>query len=218
MKLTVKYSTIGLILLGYSYSIHAADEGGYVGIMAGLARNSGTAVSANLANTDTGLQQTVNVTPNKKMGAFRAYFGYLFNPWLGAEMGGTYYTVVNFNQSQINTNTTSKSGIATVDFLVVGAFTFRELIEVFGKAGAAVIYQGTSISIRPTSQNQSKYETYVKPTFSFGLGYYFNPSVKVDVTMTRLNGTHYLKNVNTLFLGVSYHFVNRYCGQFLCDD
>ncbi|MBA3662441.1 MAG: outer membrane beta-barrel protein [Gammaproteobacteria bacterium] len=216
MNCTGKKIVLCTLLFCWTNLTYAIGEGLYIGLMAGLARNNGKPIQASLVN-DAGFTQSISVTPNKQMGAVRPYLGYKFNNYAGAEIGGTYYTVVNFNQSQINTNSTSKSGIATVDFVLLGSFSFRDLFEVYGKAGAAVIYQGTSTTISMPPPNKSKYETYVKPTYTLGAGYTFNGNWVVDLSYTRLSNVHYFNNIDYYAIGFAYHFVNRYCGQFLCD-
>jgi hypothetical protein len=62
----------------------------------------------------------------------------------------------------------------------------------------------------------NKYLSKITPTFSFGATYDFNQNWQTEFTVTRLLVGGAVNNITMLSLGLSYHFVDIYCGQFLC--
>lgn len=78
-----------------------------------------------------------------------------------------------------------------------------------------------------TSKPSSSINT-ISPAIGLGLEYYFTPALGVDVTwysiFVKQNKTssgqtsNFKNNTNFFAVGLSYHMVAQYCGQFLCDD
>lgn len=199
-----------LIFIATTIDTYATSPGFYLGAMAGLARNSGKEQLARLDGEPT------IVEPKDRMGAFRLYMGYRFNWWAGWEFGGTIYTPVEY-ESSFDSDTSIKTGLATIDLVAVGYVSIAELFDIFGKIGPAVVYERASSNITKLADDKS-HRIGITPTFSLGVGYNLTPNWLLDLTWTRLVNTKYLGKVDTVSLGISYHFVNRYCGQFLCDD
>lgn len=134
-----------------------------------------------------------------------------------------------------------------VDVLGKVDYAFRDTIGLFGKAGVALTYlttpgglnltgyscvpgsaplctsgtggippnpRGTKI----TNSGSNTYTTKAVPAFAVGADYGFNQNLVMDVTwMTYLAGGS-VGNMSLISLGLSYHFVDKFCGQFLCDD
>jgi hypothetical protein len=68
------------------------------------------------------------------------------------------------------------------------------------------------------NSGSNTYASKIVPTFTIGAGYDFTQNWVMDFSaMTLLVGGN-IKSVTMYALGLSYHFVDRYCGQFLCDD
>lgn len=63
----------------------------------------------------------------------------------------------------------------------------------------------------------SSYSTKYDPIFTVGISYDFTQSGVLDLSYTRLITGGAPKNMDFIALGISYHFVDIYCGQFLCD-
>lgn len=137
----------------------------------------------------------------------------------------------------------SKPAINTnaFDFVGKGSLAIPRLgIGVFGKAGVAIVkvgYAGTFTNIYNPSLsgqttillpdgsstvvpggfiNSTKTTTYFKPTAAVGLSYDLSQNWVVDFTLSRIFGGGGMQNADLYSLGISYHFVDKYCGQFLC--
>lgn len=117
-------------------------------------------------------------------------------------------------------------------------YTFRDTIDVFGKLGAVAIYTTTPGGLNvqnyhtvntfnkqtkmnypnPVNSGSNTYSNKIVPTFTIGAGYDFSQSLVMDFSVMNVLVGGSIKNITTYALGLSYHFVDRYCGQFLCDD
>lgn len=73
-------------------------------------------------------------------------------------------------------------------------------------------------SINTSTQcGASSYITKYSPIFTIGASYELTQSIIADVSWTTLLTGGPAKSVNFLAVGISYHMVDVYCGQFLCD-
>jgi opacity protein-like surface antigen len=124
-----------------------------------------------------------------------------------------------------------------IDFVGKLDYSYNNTIGFYGKAGIAGIYTTTPGGLQPTTARwipaptkadshatkfvntgSNKYTTKLTPTFSVGITYDINPNWQTDFSWTRILVGDAVKNVNYLALGLSYHFVDLYCGQFLCAE
>lgn len=78
-----------------------------------------------------------------------------------------------------------------------------------GTAFAGQVYHGIFV-------NGQRAVTYVRPTAGIGITYDINQNVQAELTLARVFGGGGLQPADLVGLGVSYHFVDKYCGQFLC--
>ena len=107
----------------------------------------------------------------------------------------------------------------------------------YGKAGVAATYLTTPgglnitpYSVRPaptksnpaavkiTNVGSNSYKTQLNPAFALGISYDLDQSWQMDLSWTRTLVGGAVGNMNFYALGFSYHFVDVYCGQFLCSD
>src|SRR5207245_2436064 len=83
---------------------------------------------------------------------------------------------------------TAKIGVRYLDILGKGSFSFYSF-EIFGKAGAAIVYQNTSgaLNIKPNKEcGKSITEVKFKPTVSLGAGYDLSQNWVADVSWNRV--------------------------------
>lgn len=211
---------------------YAVAEGLYAGIMLGPAYNSGANAQAQVAFTNnrvTTLPPTVTVTARTKQFGTRIYVGYKMNLYASVESGITAYSVINYkNPTQMPTCTTLSSHVQVLDFLGKGEFSIYNF-EAFIKAGVAATYlrtDGAFNNATPASPTpppfamcgQSKKTISPRPTVSLGVSYDMTQNWVADFAWTRVWVGNIVQNISLYTLGISYHFVDRYCGQFLCDD
>lgn len=69
-----------------------------------------------------------------------------------------------------------------------------------------------------TACGDSTYITKFNPIFSIGASYDITQSWVVDFSYTKLMTSGPANSIEFMALGIAYHFVDVYCGQFLCDD
>lgn len=211
----LKIVTATLLLV--SHSVYAVAPGFYLGLMTGPASNDGNAVPAQIqgATTDSTL-----VTPRSKQWGSRAMMGYKVSSYAGWELGLSYFSTIHYDTKGVETCSSLASRVRGVDFVGRASMTVRA-VDVFAKAGvlAAYIttpgafYSAPADSTCGKTSNQIAY----RPTVSVGASYDVSPSWVMDVSWTRQMIGGVVKNVDLLAFGISYHFVDQYCGQFLCD-
>lgn len=204
-----------LLLASLAASAYAVSPGFYMGLDLGGMRNSASNQTVTISPYYGGPAVNVSGSPQTTSFDVRTFIGYKGTPYIGGEFGLSYMTPISYSLP-VKTTTTAQTGIATGDLVVIAYLSLCSL-DIFAKGGAAIIYQGTSRSIRP-ALNKSKFQTYVRPTFSLGASYDLSQNWVFEATYNRITNVNYFGNVNIYLIGISYHFVNRYCGQFLCDD
>ena len=127
--------------------------------------------------------------------------------------------------------------VRAVDFVGKLDYSYNNTIGFFGKGGVVAVYTTTPGALQPTAghwvaagtksnpggvklvtSGSNKYSTKLSPTFTIGASYDIDPSWQMDISWTRMFTGGPLSYMNLYALGLSYHFVDRYCGQFLCAD
>lgn len=97
--------------------------------------------------------------------------------------------------------------------------------DVYAKGGAAYVYIKNSGAFSqpdyttiPYSSGSSTTKTKFAPTYGLGVDYLLSQNWLADLSWTRLQVGNTVSSIDLYALGISYHFVDKYCGQFLCDD
>ncbi len=208
---------LGVMLISSSLitAAHAIGPGFYMGAQAG---------STNLNNTpqavQTGLSSplTVPVTPSNTGIGERFFMGAGVNKYAAIEFGFTHYAPSTYKPSPSglsNTPTISENG---VDLTGKAMYPF-ESVAVFGKLGVTSIRQTLSGSLKalPPAPQQSGSSQHVRPLIGVGISYELTPNWVTDLSWTRaLKGGNGFQNADLMAVGIAYHFVDKFCGQFLC--
>lgn len=232
-----------IFISGFVSSSYAVGPGLYIGLMTGPATNSGATQEVQLENS----RILIPATPKSSQWGSRAYVGYQLNPLFAFEGGVTYYSGIRYSMKDFidcpgictacsgvqtrvrNFDVLGKLNLGTSNLgASCGALSFFNF-DIFGKAGVAVVYETTAGALNPDLGlpdnpdgsipcGQSTYRTTVKPTFSLGASWEVTQNWLIDATYTVLMTGGAAGNVTFYSLGFSYHFVDVYCGQFLCDD
>jgi hypothetical protein len=205
-----------LILLGNATTLaHATAPGFYVGAQAG---------STNLNNkaqtVQTGLSApaTQLVMPSNTGIGERFFIGTGINPYAAAELGYTYYAPSTYKPSPSNLANTPSIRENGVDLVAKIMYPIQKT-AVFGKVGVIRISKSVSGSLQPLSPTEPRLKTTMSyhPLIGIGASYDLTPSWVADISWTRaLKGGNGFQNADFIGIGISYHFVDRYCGQFLC--
>ncbi len=219
-KRTIKKFLLGTTIITSlcAMNAYAVGPGMYMGLMFGPATNDGSEQRAQVLNSPT----TVLATPKSNQFASRVFAGYQMNKYVAVETGITYIPSVNFTtKNDVPTCGSTSMRVRDVEVLGKGIIPFGNYFDIFGKAGVAYVYQSQGGALNPDLNSdcgKTKYTSKFAPAISFGASYNLSQSWVADVSVNRIMVGGILKNITTLAIGLSYHIVDRYCGQFLCDD
>lgn len=201
-----------------SASLYAMEPGGYIGLMGGAATNAAKNQLVQVGIIDDTLILTP-AKPHRTQFLGRLYLGYQIYPYLGVEGGFYGMSPVSYNPVIPTCDNRLQVNMYGIDFVGKAGFPLGPF-DIFAKAGAAGNYIQTTRGLNPTPRKEcgkKAHQTKASPTFTIGASYSFNPNWVAELTATRMTNVAILQNVNIYGLGFSYHFVDRYCGQFLCD-
>lgn len=207
--------------------VNGVGPGLYLGIAAGYAQNGGKDQQAYRLSPPAPFLSTTLVTPDKRQFGSRIYIGYKMNQIASIELGGTFFSTINYNTHGVQTCTGATARIRDVDVLGKLEFGFYQF-NLFGKAGVGVIYltpsgvfqqpynpPGTNPNMLKTC-GANQYYSKAVPVFAVGASYSLTQNWVVDITATQIQTGGIIKSMTLLSGGLSYHFVDVYCGQFLC--
>lgn len=208
-------STVSVATVTAAMTASAVAPGFYMGVMLGPASNTSGNQQAQKA---TGGGTTV-VTPRTKQFGTRLYLGNKIGQYAGYEVGFDYFTKINYDSKNVATCGGPNASAKGIDVVAKGIIPVSSSFDVFGKAGAAYMYTTTSGSLNPDSTKScgaSKHEGQVRPVVAIGGSYDLTQNWVADLTWTRFMVGGTIQNIDAYSIGVSYHFVDTYCGQFLC--
>ncbi len=204
-----------IITSGFFTAAHAIGPGFYLGAQAGMTNLHNTAQTV---QTGVVSPATQSVTPNNTGIGERFYLGVGINKYAAAELGYTHYAPSTYKTSPstiVNTAAIRENGID----LVGKAMYPMQKFAVFGKLGAIMMsksYSGSLQPISPTAPRLAATNNF-HPLVGLGVSYELTQHWVTDLSWTRaLKGGNGFKNADFIALGISYHFVDEYCGQFLC--
>lgn len=212
MKILIKPYLAGIVLAAATCSAYGVGAGPYFGVMTGPATNTGKSVDALLRN-DAG---RVPVKPNTNQWGTRVLFGNKFNEYAGIEGGVSFFTNIKYKVPE-GADVCSRpfSRIRDADITGRASYTFYGF-EVFGKAGAAYVYQTNAGSLNRRTDCKKEREAKFRPTFSLGGSYDLTQNWVIDASWNRILVGKPINNLSFFGLGITYHFVDVFCGQFLC--
>lgn len=192
----------------------APDAGFYYGGQVGASNTHNVARDVETGGTP----PVVNVTPkNTGLGA-RLYVGYSGNQYIGGELGWTYYAPSTYDTGVSPSCDNSSIRENAVDLVAKGTFPIQKF-GLFGKAGVALA--NINMSGRLTNDTldscaSTQSSTSVRPVIGIGASYDLTQNWIADLTWSRIVGGGDMKNADLIAIGISYHFVDAKCGQFLC--
>jgi hypothetical protein len=221
----------------------AIAPGLYLGMMMGPATNGGKPEEAQVNPLPTATNPQANVAlANPKSTQFGSalYLGYKFNRYAGFEFGFTYFSGIQYvlqnKMLQASAGTTGR--VRTAYLAGKFDYTYSNTIGFFGKVGVAATYVTVPGGLQPTNFHYVKgsvtqyppsgqkpvnsgsntYRSKLSPMFAVGASYDFNQSWQMDLSATRFLIGSQVGSMSLYALGFSYHFVDVYCGQFLCEN
>jgi len=221
MLVKIRQLGVAAVFFTLASTAYATQDGFYLGVGAGP-----TDVHAKTQDfvNNAPPPATITVAPSNTGIGERLFMGVQFSTYAAIEGGFAHYgtatynipasAMVSCNNPSIRQNSFDIEGKGILPFSTSG-------FDVFAKAGMAVVYAGSSGSLEasggtnPCSTGTSS-KAAAKPLFGIGVSYDITPQWVVDLSYTQYNGGGNVNTANFLALEVSYHWVDKYCGQFLC--
>lgn len=211
-------STVALAA-GLITAAHAVGPGFYLGVQGGMTNTHNLPITV---PTNTTPAQTATVNPSNTGAGGRLFLGNNINPYFALEGGYTYYAKSTYSLPSSAAVTCSNSGVkqSALDFVGKGMFPVSSF-NLYAKAGMALVYQSLTGSCtgnpsNGSSGNISSTQTTGRPVVGVGMSYDLNQNWVADLSFTRVLSGSKIQNADLAALGISYHFTDKYCGQFLC--
>ncbi len=189
--------------------------------------------------------QSSLANPQSTQFGSRLFLGYKFNHYAGFEMGFTYFSGIQykFADKTLTPAAGTTGRVRGIDFVGKLDYSYNNTIGVFAKGGVTALYTTTPGALNVTNfkdltdyspsavnpktglpnynyinSGSNTYAVKLAPTFAVGASYDLDQSWQLDASWTRYFAGGSLKGMDLYALGLSYHFVDVYCGQFLCAN
>jgi hypothetical protein len=222
MANTIKKLIASALIFSSVTASYAAGPGMYMGLNLGYSNlnNKSRAVPAYGSSTITNANGTTRpspagqqVSPNNTGVAGRLFVGGNITQYFGLEFGLAHYAGSNYHAP---TGDSGSIHTSAFDFEGIGMYPFwNSGFTVFGKLGFA--YLRAVQSRKLTAQGSSSNNSGLHPLIGVGVGYDLTQNWVLDLSVTRvISRSSALPSPNLTALGISYHFTDKYCGQFLC--
>ncbi|MDR3490634.1 MAG: outer membrane beta-barrel protein [Gammaproteobacteria bacterium] len=218
MKIKIGLS-IAIVTTSLAINAFATTAGVYVGAQVGQSNTHNGAVNF---PSFPGAATTVRVSPSNTGLGYRFLLGYDVTSYGGIEFGITHYAASTYKApagTACNNPAIREYGAEILGKGMVPVSVF----SLIGKAGIAVIKSSKSGSLimnsggtTSCSSNQNTNSTTVRPAIGVGMSYDLTQNWVIDLSWMRVLKGGGLQNADLRSIGITYHFVDKYCGQFLC--
>jgi opacity protein-like surface antigen len=237
----IKYLVISAAF-AVAMNTYAMNNGFYLGIMMGPATNNGSTIEAqvNPAQLDSSqlilcpkgadVNQLCTTPANPRSSQFgtRIYLGNQFNQYAAVEGGVTLFSSIRYDAKGVPVYGGTDQRVRALDIVGKGIMPLA-MFSIYGKLGIAVTYITTGGALNPTftdstnpslvvTSGSNTYKNKFAPTYSLGASYDLNQSWQVDLSYNTIQVGNNIGSVVLYGIGISYHFTDKYCGQFLCDE
>lgn len=209
-----------IILLGLAMMIssimplaYGTSAGSYIGFLVGESNTHNKMENVQLGTTP---ETSVPVDPTNTGMAGGFIVGYGFNPYGAFEFGYTHFANSTYAKPP-GSQLSHDSVIITngIDIAIKGSIPLKSL-SIFGKVGLAYLSASSSGSLAPVGSSGVSDSNALRPMYGLGVGYDLTQNWVVDFSYTTSTGGGGVPEADLIALGVSYHFVDLMCGQFLC--
>jgi opacity protein-like surface antigen len=226
----IKRIAIFMSLFVVSGFAFATGEGFYMGVQVGYANLNNVPRDINTgqlkfssdhdAQCDPNNIATCLIAPNVKPTntgiATRVFMGANVGKYFGFEFGAAAYTPSEYEPDV--DGFTHQPHIWEYSGDILGKIMYPlGPFSIFAKGGLGIVYYSPSNAIlTSTGEEDSGGNVFFSPAYGFGVSYDITPNWVVDLSFYRIQGSDELEDIDFAGIGISYHFVNEYCGQFLC--
>lgn len=222
---TIKRLLAMMMAIGIAGNVYAVAPGFYLGLMLGPATNSSQ--SQPVATSADGLPPaTGSVLANAKSTQFgdRFFLGYKMNQYTAFEGGFNFFSKIKYDTKGQEALSSPSVRVRDIDIMGRLSLPFQTVVDAFAEGGVGWTYITTNGSfpgnVKPgtTDTYQGTFVTKFAPIVGVGATYDINQSWMLSASWIRLMAGGMASNIDFYGVGLSYHFVDKYCGQFLCDD
>lgn len=199
------------VLVHAEPTVTSGSAGNYFGMQIGGSRIHG--LDKYLPNRT---ETLVLTKPSNNGFAARFYWGYQFVDYLAIEVGYGYYSPETYN---IPNGNSPEVRIQALDFVGRGILPLWWDFNVYGKAGAALVFYSKGGLLAPSAtegHNDGISGMTMRPEVGVGVSYSFTHNWSIDISATRIMKGSAVPNSDMYAIGLTYHAVDLYCGQFLC--
>lgn len=225
----IKYIISFLFFVLLSTRVFAAGPGPYFGLQVGstnLNNNEyyvNTGLPAAICNMDkpaTCITTPTKVKPNNTGIGERLYFGVQMNRYAAFELGAAAYAPSVYDP-KIPESFEPAIRVYALDISAKGMYSLYNF-TVFGKIGGAGTRQTatgalTNVSLHGVKLNQvPKSSNGGHVVAAVGASFDINANWSLELTASRIFKGSNFKEADFYSLGMVYHWVDLYCGQFLC--
>lgn len=212
----LKNISLALTLLSITSIAQAAGEGFYLGGQIGRTNQHNKPAEVLISS---GPDVYATITPDNTGVGERIFMGYNISQYAGIESGFTHYAPSTYHVDGACSDPSIREN--GWDILGVGRYQFpMSGFALFGKAGFSYLSRGASGSITSTTFStcggSNNSNNSFRPMAGVGVGYDLTQNWVADVSYTRALSGGGVQNTDFVAFGISYHFVDRRCGQFLC--
>src|SRR3990167_4272809 len=174
---------------------------------------SGAYVGGQVGSTNLHNSIIQNDSPSNTGFGFRFFMGGQYNQYFAVEGGYTYYAPSKYNSLTTSNGNSAQIQTQALDLAGKGIYPIWEGLGIYGKAGIAAARWSPSGVL-----NIGERAIKIRPTAAIGASYDLTQTWVGDISWSRIfkAGGSTIQNADLISLGLSYHFVNVYCGQFLC--
>lgn len=222
IKHIVPFVILGLL----STTAEATGSGAYAGIQVGQTKldnisydvNTGQALPPATVcdSTDPFGTCIVALTVPKNTGiGERLFAGVQMNRYAGVELGISNYAPSVYSPDVPGSNNEPTIRVYAFDILGKGMFSLYNF-TVFGKIGGAAARETASAALIGAPQKVLTGFVSAHVMAAVGLSFDITPNWVLDITASRIFKGSNFPNAEFYGLGFSYHWVDLYCGQFLC--
>jgi len=228
MKIQLKNLLLAAVLIGLSSAVFAMGPGFFVGGNFGVTNTH----NKNQVIQTGGVPTSISAPADSKGMGIRMFIGANFTQYAGFEAGFVHYGSTSYGgvptYISVNTPSIHEYGLDLEAKGIVPAGP----VSIFGKAGFAYIRMSASGVLESCSAPSSSGVTYpcsssssvqnstqanaLRPLLGFGVSYDLTQSWQADLSYTEVLKGSGIQNLTLMSLGISYHVVDHYCGQFLC--
>lgn len=207
----IKYIVSSLFIALLSTNVSATGSGAYAGLQVG---------QTNL-NNNTGLVFTgvpspllVETQPTNTGIGERLFFGIQMNRYAGFEIGASNYAPTVYKTGVPDSNEPTIR-VYAIDIVGKGMYSLYNF-TLFGKVGGAGTRETASSALVSAPEQVLKGYTSGHVMVAVGASFDLNANWVLDLTASRIFKGSNFPQADFYGLGVSYHWVDLYCGQFLC--